>query len=340
MDREKVIEALIFLGKEITKNISNELFQNVIQKNCEANLWFKEDDVRYAISSIALWLNEDILYNFCGKYQYTHKPKSVAVIMAGNIPAVGFADMLHVLLSGHNFIGKLSHQDKILLPFMVEIMKKRVPEINNIVKFSCDKINNFDAVIATGSNNSASYFEYYFRNYPHIIRKNRSSIAIISNNFEYNNYNFSSFADDVLLYFGLGCRNVSKIYLPVGFDLEIFTKVFASHSKVLDHNKYRNNYEYHKAIYIMNNVSFFDSGVVLMLENKNLHSPVSVLNYEYYNNNTNDIYSNIIENNKEEIQCIVSDKHFPNTVSFGKAQQPAINDFADGIDTMKFLELI
>jgi hypothetical protein len=333
MKREKIIEAFASVGQRIENEISTPRFQQAIEQACKENAWFAKDNVMYALSAIGLWLNEQTLSHFCNRYCWSDKAKNVAVIMAGNIPAVGFSDMMCVLLSGNNFIGKLSHQDKVLLPFLADLLIENAPEIASKISFSNGKISNFDAVIATGSNNSSQYFEYYFNRYPHIIRKSRASVAVLSQNITDNQ--LTLLADDVLLYMGLGCRNVSKIYLHRGFDLSRLASCFDRYIFLLDHNKYRNNYDYRKAIFLMNNVAFVDGNVVLLQENQSFFSPIAVLHYEFYDN-VDDVFTQL-QCDKEQLQCIISDVPQPGITSIGNGQKPAIDDFADGIDTMKFL---
>ncbi|MDR0789855.1 MAG: hypothetical protein LBO06_03555 [Bacteroidales bacterium] len=333
MKKEKIIEAFACLGQQIENEILTPRFQQAIKQACKENAWFSEDNVMYALSAIGLWLNKQTLNNFSNRYRWSDKAKRVVVITAGNIPAVGFSDMMCVLLSGHNFCGKLSHQDKVLLPFLADLLVENSPEIANKISFSYGKISNFDAIIATGSNNSSQYFEYYFSGYPHILRKSRSSVAVLSQNVS--NKQLNLLADDVLLYMGLGCRNVAKIYLPIGFDLNRLTNGFDKYSCLLDHSKYRNNYDYRKAIFLMNNVAFTDCGVVLLQESQSIYSPIAVLNYEFYDK-IDDVFMQL-QHDKDKLQCVVSDLQRLDTIPLGNAQQPSIDDFADGVDTMEFL---
>jgi hypothetical protein len=335
IEQKNVIEAFVYLGETIKNEIKSIEFQNVIHESCLENTWFSHENIENALLALSTWLENKTLERFCVDYAYSKNPKTIAVIMAGNIPCVGFSDMMCVLLSGHKLLGKLSHSDRILLPFLANILKEREPNIAERIEFSEGVISNFDAVIATGSDNSANYFEYYFEKYQHIIRKNRTSIAVLDGNSK----SLHLLADDILLYMGLGCRNVSKIYVPMGFDFSPLSKCLQKYSDLLNHNKYRNNYDYHKTIFLMNNVHFIDTNVVLLREDNSIYSPVSVLNYQYYDKIDSVLCE--IEINKEKLQCIASDiAQIKSSIPFGKTQQPSINDFADGVDTMRFLEKI
>lgn len=331
--KSKIIKAFIGLKEQLSKGIENEILFKASELSIGENKWFDMQSIDYAIKAIAKWLEEDVLIEFTKMYKFNNNPKRVAVICAGNIPMVGFHDMICVLLSGNIFYGKLSHLDKYLLPAIADILIKIEPLMKERIFFEEDKLKNFDAVIATGSNNTSRYFDYYFEKYPKIIRHSRSCVAILDNSFSL----YSELISDILTHKGLGCRNVSKIYVPNGFDFSALIKASQEYNYLLDHNKYRNNYDYHKAIFIMNNISFIDSGVLLLLESKEVFSSVSVLNYEFYDNIQKLMEE--IELEKDNLQCVVSNiDSLPNSIPIGKAQEPSIYDFADNIDTMKFLE--
>lgn len=337
--KSKIISAFSTLNKSLNEGIKNEKLSKAIKQTCEENPWFDIKSVEYALKSLSSWLDKETLIEFTNHYSFSQNPKTVAVICAGNIPAVGFHDMLCVLLSGNKFQGKLSSNDKYLLPAIGELLIEEEPLLKERIEFIEGKIKNFDAVIATGSNNTSRYFNYYFEKYPHIIRHSRTSIAIIDNKETINPQDYSLLISDILTHKGLGCRNVSKIYIPKQFDFTPLVEATKEHSYLLDHNKYRNNYDYHKAIFIMNNIPFIDSGTLIFFEFQELFSPVSVLHYEYYENIDN--VTKNIEQEKENIQCIVSNnKTIQNSIPFGKAQEPTIYDFADNIDTMAFLNTL
>ena len=252
--------------------------------------------------------------------------------MAGNIPLVGFHDFLCVLMSGNTAICKLSTDDKTLLPALSSILIQFLPELKDRIVFTTGRIAQMDAVIATGSNNSLVYFEQYFGKYPHIFRKNRTSLAVISGN--ETSEDFNALGHDIFNYFGLGCRNVSHLLFPKEFNLNRFFEGIINHSEVANHNKYANNYDYNKAIYLMNNIPMLDNNFVLLMESKELFSPLSIVHYHYYSDQ-NELVA-YLELQKENLQAIVGTNYIP----FGQAQCPGLNDYADGIDTMTFLNNI
>ena len=251
--------------------------------------------------------------------------------MAGNIPLVGFNDFLCVLMSGHRAIIKLSSKDNRLFIPIIEDLIKIEPRFKDDIKL-VEKVENFDAVIATGSNESYKHFEYYFKNYPTLLRKNRTSVAILTG--EESLEERKALADDIFLYYGLGCRNVTKLYVPKNYDLNHLLEVFFEYQDVILNNKYANNYDYYRAIYMMSNHNFLENGFIILKEDKALHSPVAVLNYEYYDEKESLVLQ--LDELKEDIQCIVGKDFIP----FGKAQQPNLEDYADGVDTLRFLESI
>ena len=303
------------------------------------NPWFVEENVKNAIGAIADSLEEDKLIEWISKYikdiTDNKKPLSVAVIMAGNIPMVGFHDMLCVLLSGNKFSGKLSSEDKLLLPFISKVLIAIEPEFAERIEFTEGQLKNIEAVIATGSNNSARYFEYYFGKYPHIIRKNRNSVAVLTGNENINNLRL--LGNDVFQYFGLGCRNVSKLFVPKGYKFDTFYESVFNFQNVVNNNKYANNYDYNKTVYLMSsNPTLLDNNFLLLKEDVSYSSPIGVLFYEYYDDIN--ILNLRLENDKEQIQCIVANApEIKNAIHFGTAQCPQLRDYADGIDTMKFL---
>ena len=313
-------------------------FLSLINKQKSLNGWFTKENVLLAFQGISLWLTTEALQSWVNSYSFTEKKtKNIGVIMAGNIPLVGFHDMLSVLMSGNNFVGKCANNDATLVQKIAEILIHIQPKFQPKIRF-LEKIastDNIYAFIATGSNNSARYFEYYFGKYPHIIRKNRNSVAILHQNDT--TENIKPLGNDIFNYFGLGCRNVSKLYVPIGFDFSMFFEaIVAQFEAVIHHNKYANNYDYNKAVYLLNNVKLLDNNFLLLKEDKSLSSPVGVLFYEYYADLEN--LKKEIEERKDKIQCVVSSKNIPfNTLNFGETQQPSLSDYADGVDTMKFL---
>ncbi|WP_320019732.1 acyl-CoA reductase [Labilibaculum manganireducens] len=312
-------------------------FEALINRVSNENLWFTPLHVHASINGICTFLKEKELNEWLNRYSVSDKNTQikVAVIMAGNIPMVGFHDMLSVLISGHSFIGKLSSKDNQLLNFVSKLLVEINSEFEELISFQSERLsgeNKFDAIIATGSNNSARYFEAYFKKYDHIIRRNRNSVAVISGN--ETEEELEALGRDVFLYFGLGCRNVSKIYIPVGYNLVHLLDCWKNYSFVNDHNKYANNYDYQRSMFLMNRIEHLDTGFVLLNENTAITSPIGVVNYEYYSE-INDLKINL-NTNSELIQCIVGNE-IPDAMPFGKAQEPELFDYADNVDTMEFL---
>ena len=252
--------------------------------------------------------------------------------VAGNIPLAGFHDLLSILVSGHALMAKLSSKDSVLPTFLadklVEIEPKFAPAISLV-----PRLRGFDAVIATGSDNSARYFQYYFGKYPHIIRKNRTSCAILEGT--ENDEELRLLGKDVFSYFGLGCRNVSKIFVPEDFDPVRLVNAWDVYVDIIHHHKYHNNYDYQKSILLVNKIPFYDSGFVILQENEKLVSPISVVYLQRYTNL--DALTTHLDEIEEKVQCIVG-KTRPANVPFGQAQEPELWDYADAVDTMKFLE--
>lgn len=296
------------------------------------NPWFTPTNVKKALTSIAAELTESNLIKWTDAYPALTEGKNplrVGVIMAGNIPLVGFHDFLSVLITGNILVAKTSSKDSQLIIFFSELLCTINPEFREYIEFTEGNLKNFDVVIATGSDNSSRYFDYYFSKYPNIIRKNRNSIAVIEGN--ETDEELIKLGDDIFSYFGLGCRNVSKIYLPKGYDLAGLIKIWSQFDDVVKHIKYANNYDFNKAVFIVNREAFYDTGYLLIKEDARISSPVSVLYYEYYE--TQHAVKQITEHLKEKIQCVVGKSGIP----FGEAQSPHLWDYADGIDTIEFL---
>ncbi len=314
-------------------------FNSLIQSVHFHNGWFTEDNVRNAIASIAFSLNPEPMIDWLSKYIKNLNEKkealSVAVIMAGNIPMAGFHDMLCVLLSGNKFIGKLSSEDKLLLPFISKILIVIEPEFSSFIEFTEGPLKNIDAVIATGSNNSSRYFEYYFGKYPHIIRKNRNSAAVLTGAEERGDMKL--LGKDIFQYFGLGCRNVSKLFVPRGYNFETFYESIFQFKNIVNNNKYGNNYEYNRTVYLMSSQpSLLDNNFLLLKEDSAYSSPIGVLFYEFYHDLKS--LNKRIEADKELLQCVVSKtSQINNSIPFGTAQCPSLSDYADGVDTLEFL---
>jgi hypothetical protein len=307
------------------------LWKEAKQKAFLENGWFIPEFVELAAKNIAEnFLKTDKLIEWIAHYKpqtSNFKPQTIGIVMAGNIPLVGFHDFLSVFASGHKAAIKPSSKDKILITHLIESLITWEPEITEWVDFF-EMLKNCDAYIATGSNNTSRYFEYYFAKYPHIIRRNKTSVAVLNGN-ETNN-ELEKLADDVYEFFGLGCRNVTKIYVPDRYNFESLLAAFKKYNYLADHHKYRNNYDYNLAIHILNNKFYMTNGSVLLIEDTSIFSPISQVNYEYYQNK-DQLLSSLHDN--QEIQCIVGQDDVP----FGKAQYPTLFDYADKTDMMAFL---
>lgn len=313
-----------------------ELIDNAVKQAEIYNTWFTKDNVHIMLKTIANYLDEQKLEFWLNKYLISENetPFTVAVVMAGNIPLVGFHDFLCILLSGNKILCKMSSEDKILLPALCEILFSYNPEWKNFIEFTEEHLKKFDAVIATGSNNTSRYFDYYFSSYPNIIRKNRNSIAVLSGNESAEE--LEKLSDDIFLYFGLGCRSVSKLYVPKTYQFQSLINATSKYRSYLFHNKLLNNYDYNKAIYMINQIPFIDGGFFLLRNDNALLSPISCLYYEYYDN-IEDVNKTIF-NLSEQLQCVVAYNGFSNdSVSYGNSQFPFIEDYSDNIDTMRFL---
>ena len=259
--------------------------------------------------------------------------KSVAIIMAGNIPLVGFHDFLSVFLCGHNSIIKLSSNDKHILPFLTNLMISINNELSKKIIYIEGKLQGYDAVIATGSNNTSRYFEYYFKNKKSIIRKNRNSIAVLDGS--ENEDDLSLLGDDIFTYFGLGCRSISKLYVPENYCFDLFFNSIFKWNDLINSHKYANNYDYNKAIYLMSEYKFFDNGFFMVKEGSELYSPISTINYEFYNDIST--LKQKIKADDKDIQCIVSNTEIENKINFGETQKPSLSQYADNIDVVEFL---
>ena len=299
------------------------------------NGWFSEQNIAFAFKSWSEALDIIHLEKWISNYSIPEhfSEKTIAIVMAGNVPLVGFHDFLSALISGNKVLVKLSSNDKILLPFISKYLCKVAPSFSEYIQFTEGKLPDFDAVIATGSNNTARYFDHYFNKYPNIIRKNRNSVAVLSGT--ESKEQMEALAKDIFQYFGLGCRNVSKIYIPEGYDFAPFFNGMYSWKHIINDTKYINNYDYNKAVYLMSNVDLLDNEFMLLKEDTGFSSPISVVFYEYYSSQEQ-LQKTLTENNLQ-IQCVVSELGIKNEIHFGKAQTPRLWDYADQVDTMAFL---
>jgi hypothetical protein len=347
MNREKIIEAFSFLGEFMSqfqsfetekKNLAlneefYESFSSAIYAAKIHNGWFEEKQVRRSILAISEWLTKDILSNWASDYPSATDAKRVAVIMAGNIPLVGFHDFVCVLLSGNKVLVKLSSDDKVLLPLLAKVLIRLDEEFKDRIQFTDARLENFDAVIATGSDNTSRYFDHYFGKYPHIIRKNRNSVAVLSG--DESKEDLIALGDDIFAYYGLGCRNVSKVYVPKGYDFDPLFEALYQYKDVADNKKYANNFDYYRALFLMGGNKMLENGFILFREDDSLASPISMLHHETYE--SVDALKLDLESKKDQIQCVVSSLNISDSFKLGQAQCPAVNDYADGVDTMAFL---
>ncbi len=311
------------------KFVSQQEFKSILDNAYYENPWFTPDNTITALQHLAYLTTRENMEKWLSGYLIKQAGKKILTVMAGNIPLVGFHDMLAVLASGNVFIGKMSSKDRILPRFVRDLLIAIDRMFLDKIILTEETVKDFDAVIATGSDNSAKYFEKYFGSYPHIIRKSRASIAIITGN--ETEKELKALAHDMFLYFGLGCRNISKIYFPEGYNLNRFIDAMSQtqYSSMLNHNKYANNYDYHKAIYLMNKIPFLDGNFFLLKEDAGIMSPVAVIFYEYYRKTDN--FDIKLLPLKDKIQVLITSGHF------GKAQFPELTDYADGVDVMEFL---
>ncbi len=330
-----------FSGAETVKNdevTPNEPFFGELEKLIELsqshNGWYTPQQVRFALSSCAGALTANNLDQWLSAYEIRNKePKTVALVLAGNIPLVGFHDFLSVILSGNRALVKLSSNDQHLLPFLAKYLVAIEPRIQDFISFTEGKLENFDAVIATGSNNTARYFEYYFKDKPSIIRKNRNSVAVLDGNESRDQ--LVALGEDIFRYFGLGCRNVSKLFVPEDYNFDAFFDAMYEYSDIIKYEKYANNYDYNKAVFLMSNYKLLDNGFMTIREDKSYASPISSVFYEFYSD-VNEIRERM-SNDREQLQCIVSNDLVDGSIPFGTTQKPKLWDYADDVDTMKFL---
>lgn len=345
-DKKKwFIELGRFLGQfsenETSKNptvLYNDLFfddfQNLITLSQSHNGWYTPENIYFALQSWAAALSEENLNQWLSAYHLNElKSKNIGLILAGNIPLVGFHDFLSALISGHNVLIKSSSNDQFLLPFLTKYIIAVEPDFANKITFVEGKIENFDAVIATGSNNTARYFEYYFKDKPSIIRKNRNSVAVL--NGEETKEQLIALGEDIFRYFGLGCRNVSKLFVPKGYSFTAFFEAIFEYQDIIHYEKYANNYDYNKAVFLMSNFKLLDNGFLTIKEDLSYTSPISSVFYEYYD--SIEELQIRLQSESEQIQCIVSNNLVENSIDFGQTQKPNLWDYADNVDTMSFL---
>jgi hypothetical protein len=307
-------------------------FTTIFTRHIHVNGWFTEENIRKALLAWSAALSAENLDRWLSAYQIPHhqsKKYNVGIICAGNIPMVGFHDVLSVILSGHKALVKLSSDDNLLIPALWKLLLQAEPGLEAQLEFVPAQLKNFDAVIATGSNNTSRYFKYYFDSVPNIIRKSRNSVAILTGN--ESEKEMQELGKDIFDYFGLGCRNVTKVYLPEGFNLDKLFNALFPFADIVNHNKYANNYDYNKAVWLLNREDLLDNGFILLKKDEALASPTASLYYEYYQNE--EALRSLLASRIEEIQCLISQKDLP----FGTSQSPMLWDYADGVDTLDFL---
>ena len=294
----------------------------------QKNGWFTLSEIRRALRNWAISLEAEKVHRWISSYPQNKAPKRVGIICAGNIPMVGLHDVICVLMSGHHAVIRLSSEDDVLIPAVIALWKSFDPEMGPFCEWVDGKLPSTDAVIATGSNNTMRYFEYYFSEKPHVFRGNRTSVAVL--NGDETKEDLHALGTDIFAYFGLGCRSISKVFLPQGYDLQrIFAALYA-YREIAQHNKYANNYDYHRALWMMNSEPILENGFIILRESEALHSPVATLYYEFYNSPED--LNNKLQVIQPLLQCIVGPEHFP----FGNSQTPELMDYADNCDTMAF----
>ncbi len=340
MKRHERLELLTELGHYLSET-PDEALNDLLHRAYFENRWFTEENTRQALRAISTaFLDRESLNNWVGQYPLTdpaHPEKTIGLIMAGNIPLVGFHDWLCVFVSGQRAKVKLSEKDKLLLPFLVEKLAGWAFESWEYTEFLTegDRLQGFDAVIATGSNNTARYFEQYFGKYEHLIRRNRNAVAIL--NGTESNAELQALGRDIFTYFGLGCRNVSKLYVPDNYDFNPLLEALHEYRELANHDKYKNNFDYNFTLYILNNTQHLNNGCLLLTEDAALQSRIASVHYSYYESPQQ--LGKELEQRREEIQCVVSQKPLKDWqhVAFGQSQNPGLMDYPDGVDVMQFL---
>ncbi len=344
MNQEKQISGLSKLGEFITNFLKKnpENFEKndtelhaILSKSQIENPWFTIENQKFALNQWANLLNEESLKNWLKNYSAVKTSKRVGLILAGNIPLVGWHDIISTILSNHIPVIKLSSKDRLLIPFLLKVWNELSEnEVNYEI---VDKLKNFDAVIATGSNNTARHLDYYFKDCLNIIRRNRTSVAVLKG--DETDAELQLLAEDIFRYFGMGCRNVTRLFIPNDFKLDRLFENFLNFKEIINHNKYANNYDYHRAIFLLNLEKFWDNNFVMIREEESLFPPLSVINFTRYNDLEE--VKTFLDKSKEDIQCIVAKPELGlNAENFGEAQNPGLATYADNVDTMRFLEVI
>ncbi len=311
-----------------------EELTRIIESAVHYNGWFTKENVHFSLAQWSAALTSENLNHWVAPYTIAESSDlTIAIILAGNIPLVGFHDVLSVLISGHHVIIKPSSNDDKLVPYLISCLIAIQPAFKDRIAITEGKLSGFDAMIATGSNNTARYFEHYFSHVPHIIRKNRNSVAVLTGT--ETPEELHALGNDIFQYYGLGCRSVSKLYVPKGYDFDLFFKGIYNHNTIINGAKYANNYDYNKAVYLMSNFKLLDNGFVLLKEDTQYSSPIASLFYETYDTITQ--LQDQLNADTEKIQCIVSTGFSKTSINFGDTQCPKLWDYADGVDTLSFL---
>ena len=308
----------------------NERWELVFLQAKAQNAWFTLENITLAFNSWSNALESSKVEQWLTDLEVTNKPQKVGIIGAGNIPLVALHDCISVLISGHSLVFKPSSSDLVLMKAVLEYMAKQFSIWSEKVEVAEEKLGKVDALIATGSNNTARYFEYYFKDHPKLIRKNRTSVAIIDGT--ETEEELRLLGQDMLSYFGLGCRNVSKILWPIDYEFQQFFEAIQPLGDVHNHNKYANNYDYNRAIYLLDNIKFLDNNFLMLKEDKSLFSPLSVIFWEAYSNEKQ--VEDFLIDNAFQIQAVIGHNHIP----FGQSQAPELWDYADGVNTLEFLK--
>lgn len=328
-------ELRMVLDKE-NQNRHSGVFEELCRKAYVANAWFTPENTEHRFREVAAQLEEATLQKWLENYQLPDDftGKTIGVIAAGNIPAAGYDDFAHTLLAGHSYCGKLSADDRILLPFIAELLCETDQRFKSRISFTEGRLGAVDAVIATGSNNSSRYFEYYFAKYPHVIRKNRNSVAVLSG--QESTDELRNLGEDIFRYFGLGCRNVTKLFVPKGYRFgPLYEAVFHWSDELMQNRKYMNNYDYNRTVYMLNSEPLLDNNFLVIKRSEGIASPPGVLYFEEYDS-LDDVKLRL-RTDQAQIQCVVSNLSIENAVSPGSAQRPYPWEYADGFDTLAFL---
>ncbi|MFT5761609.1 MAG: hypothetical protein ACI8WA_000726 [Polaribacter sp.] len=348
---QKRINAFVKLGEFLSQfsrsgidkkeNIANndlffDGFKHQIKLAEENNSWFTKENILFSIESWSKALTTENISKWTSDVSSQNSNKKVAIIMAGNIPLVGFHDFLSVLISGHSVLVKQSSSDKNLMPFLTKYLEYVEPDFKGKIEFTEGKLTDYDAVIATGSNNTARYFEHYFKEKPSIIRKNRNSVAVLTG--KESETELANLSDDVFQYFGLGCRSVSKLFVPKGYNFDAFFNGMYTKKEIVNNAKYANNYDYNKAVYLMSLFDLLENGFLMIKEDESYSSPIATVFYEYYSDE-NELKEKL-NIDAHKIQCVVSNGILDSEIEFGQTQNPQLWDYADGINTLDFLAKI